>query len=278
MQAAYANNDVNPSKAPNKDMQKLLDASPIWSPDNAGQFNLFIGIDLAPNEQLETGIAVMDRNKGILRLDKFYKDTELTGILAHLNAPQNTMVLIDLPRNLQVPSKFRQEELKMHASRMTNLGSTHNERFAKRARNLFNTLYSQGYLPYLTLLNWTKLNYNIFIPFRARSSQGGKALQTALTYQLGISGFPNQQVSNSTLEAILAAYTGWSLWKDSSHVECYLDTDGTPTVIGRQIVPQSPKKRYSRGRRIYTQRPTKASSRSSATSRSGATTTPSKDA
>jgi predicted nuclease with RNAse H fold len=172
---------------------------------------LFVGIDLAPNGSLESGIAILDRDKTLLRMDKLYKDSALLDALDHLGAPETLIVCLDVPKNLAVPGRFRQEELKYHAMR---IDISHFERdpvsrFSNRAKELYDALKEKGVLPFLTYTGNTKAAFEFFFPYKSRSPQGCRALQSLISEELGIKNMPQNLAPSSVLEALLAAYTAW---------------------------------------------------------------------
>ena len=204
----------------------------------------FIGIDLAPNDQLETGFSVLSRTKEIMRLDKLFRNQDILNGVLGLGEPQSMLVIIDLAKNLGYDSKFEQEQYKMHPGTNSSLDFEVGNRYGERAKILFR-LFKDYQIPVcLTVSNWTRLNYEFTNPFRSRSQSGAKVLQLALQEQLLITGLPKQMVPVSVLESLLVAYTAWAYWQKPESAKLFTSKDDFPFLIGQQIVSQSRIKRF----------------------------------
>lgn len=198
----------------------------------------FVGIDLAPNDQLETGFSVLSRNKQIMRLDKLFRNQDILNTVLGLGEPQSMLVIIDLAKNLGYDSKFEQEQYKMHPSVSSNLNFEINDRYGERAKILYRLLTDYQIPTCLTVSNWTRLNYKFSNPFRSRSQSGAKVLQLALQEQLLITGLPKQMIPVSVLESLLVAYTGWAYWQKPESAKLFASDDDHPFLVGEQIVLQ----------------------------------------
>jgi hypothetical protein len=213
----------------------------------------FAAVDLAPNEQLETGFSVVDRERVLIRMDKLYRNDEIIKTVESLGPLNGTVVVIDMPKNLSIPGRWRQEEIKMHALRLRKRSGEVTERFEERGRKLYNGLDAKGVMVFLYFNYWTRVNYEMLIPFRSRSPQGCRALQNAIDHQLGIKNLPINLAPSSVLESMVGAYASWSLWagKPGEDYQVYLDEHGYRILIpkGRPHVGKPPPIRYRRRRR-----------------------------
>jgi hypothetical protein len=201
---------------------------------------LFVGIDLAPNGSLESGMAILDRDLTLLRMDKLYKDAAILDAIDHLGAPETLVVCLDVPKNLAVPGRFRQEELKYHAMRI-DVPIYEREavsRFSERSQLLYTALKERGVLPFLTYTGNTKAAFEFFFPYKSRSPQGCRALQSLISEELGIKNMPQNLAPSSVLESLLAAYTAWlprqTKLNEAVAIEC--DEQGFNTLIAQKIV------------------------------------------
>lgn len=206
----------------------------------------FAAVDLAPNEQLETGFSVVDRSRHLVRMDKLYKDDEILSAIENLGPLNGTVVVIDMPKSLSIPGRWRQEEIKMHPLRLKRASGQTTERFELRGRRLYDHLESRGVMVFLYFNYWTRVNYDLLIPFRSRSPQGCRALQSAIEHQLDIKHLPSNLAPSSVLESMVGAYASWSLWAGTpgEDYQLYLDEQGYRYMIplDRPHLTESPKK------------------------------------
>lgn len=213
----------------------------------------FVGLDLAPNDQLESGLCVMNVSRQLIRLDKFHKDTQIMEAIAGLGDPKSLILVIDLAKNLTLNSKFRHEELKLHATLdAKDSEALFDQRYAERALYLFDIFNEAGITTFLTLSHLNRLNYGIFIPYRARSPQGCKALQLVLSHQFHLKGLPTNLLPISILEAAIASYVGLSLFEEPETCQLYQVKNQYPVLIGKQYLlkPQTKARRYLLRRRL----------------------------
>jgi hypothetical protein len=195
---------------------------------NLGDKWHFVGIDLAPQETLETGVAVIDRNRQLVRMDKLYTDENILLFLDNLGPRQNVIIALDVPKNLNIPSKWRQEQIKMHPVRMIRRSEEDRiGRCAQRVYDLYDQLRERGFLTVMYFNNLARLRYGLYVPFRVRTPQGCRALQAAVKTQLRVNNLPNNLAPSSVLDAMIGAYAAWSLYrgKEGRHYQLFACPD-----------------------------------------------------
>lgn len=213
-----------------KDLPAKLGSEPCASLSNKWYF---VGIDMAPIENLETGITVIDRNRRIMRMDKLNDDEELLLFLSNLAPPENLVVALDIPKSLSIPSKWRQQQIKMHPLRLGEKVPNEvkdpvpTDRYAQRAKDFYDAVSDKGILIFSFFTAHAKLRYGLNIPFRSRSPQGCRAMQALLKQRLGIRDIPNNLAPSSVLDAMIGAYTSWLLCKgkENDHFKLYEDDE-----------------------------------------------------
>lgn len=213
-----------------KDLASKLGSDPQASLTNKW---LFVGIDMAPIENLETGITVIDRNRRIMRMDKLNDDEELLLFLSNLAPAENLVVALDIPKSLSIPSKWRQQQIKMHPLRLGEKVPNEvkepvpTDRYAQRAKDFYDAVNDKGILIFSFFTAHAKLRYGLNIPFRNRSPQGCRAMQALLKQRLGIRDIPNNLAPSSVLDAMIGAYTAWLLCKgkEYDHFKLYQDDE-----------------------------------------------------
>jgi hypothetical protein len=228
--------------------QPIFPITPVVATDviTPGLAWLFIGLDLAPNNHVESGWMVIDRNRALVQQDKLLTEDEIFVRLKALGPLRNQILVIDVPKSLGVSGKWRQEEVRMHALRMLRtpitpeLAEHHQQpsRTARRARLLFDRLSRE--LPELCVLltfnGLARLRYQMWLPFKSRSSQGSRAMQAAIRHQLGLMttfGGVGSLVGGQNLaplcilDAAVAAYGAWlaAHGEDTLHYKLFRDEE-----------------------------------------------------
>ncbi|MBX2859917.1 MAG: DUF429 domain-containing protein [Vampirovibrio sp.] len=199
----------------------------------------FTGVDLAPNDTLETGVSALDRNGSLIRMDKLNADKDIVAYIKALGPPSGIVVAIDIPKSLEIPGKWRQEEVKMHPLRLVRPtdGKT-TDRYASRGWRLYDMLLEEGVMPLIYTNYQAKMRYKVDVPFRTRTPQGCRALQLALKQTLRIGHIPTNLAPISVLESMVGSYVAWSVFsgKESTHFSLYRDEDNRIHVEPRQRV------------------------------------------
>ncbi len=192
----------------------------------------FVGIDMAPIDNLETGIAVLDRGRNILRMEKLDEDKDLLLFLKNLGPADNIVAALDIPKSLSIPSKWRQQQIKMHPLRLLEKGphipeTVPTDRYAQRAKDFYDAVEKQGILIFSFFTPHAKLRLDVNTPFRHRSPQGCRALQALLKQRLLIPNVPTNLAPSSVLDAMVGAYMAHMLChgKESEHFKLYRDDE-----------------------------------------------------
>ncbi len=175
---------------------------------------VFVGIDLAPNDMLETGVVAVDRDKQMLRMDKVNTDGQVHQFVESLGPLRSTVVALDVPKSLSIPGRWRQEEVKMFPLRLERAATGEfTDRCSERAWNLYQSLRSKDCLVFLYFNHLAKTRYDLFIPFRTRTPRGCRALQAVIKNQLDLGNMPGNLAPSSVLDAMVGAYTAWTLYR-----------------------------------------------------------------
>jgi len=194
---------------------------------------LFVGIDMAPSESLETGIAVIDRERRILRMEKLNDDQQLLLFLENLSPPENLIIGLDIPKSLTITSKWRQQQIKMHPLHLKEPmrgfipEPVPTDRYAQRAKDFYDAVIARKMMIFSFFTGHAKLRYGLDVPYRHRSPQGCRALQAMIRQQLGIRDLPANMVPSSVLDAMVGAYNAWLFCKgkEGEHFKMYHDDE-----------------------------------------------------
>jgi len=227
----------------------------------------FVGIDLAPNFQLETGIVALSREKSVIRQEKVNLDEQMVHFVKSLGPTAQTIVTIDVPKTLAVSSRWRQEEIKLFPLRlqrdtedssfMAHPDKDFTDRYSARAWGIFRQLTQLGAQVHMLYSALAKPRLGLQLPFRSRSSKGIMALQHAIESHLGIShGLPQgQQPPSSVLDAMVAGYASWltHVGEPGTHWQvfhdCY-DATALDILTMWRPAPQPKKRRFRRYKRL----------------------------
>lgn len=181
----------------------------------------FIGIALGDNNTVETGIAVMNRNLELMRVDKLFTNQEIEGYLASFSGTFDSIVCISLAYNsMQLTSKWREDEKNIHAFSLFN--STEDllwtDRTSERGRELCQALENLGVNTFRYNIYMAKMQLKLAPPFKMRSQPGCKYLQTVIRDYLSVDNLPTNLIPITSLDAIIGAYTGWKIATDKVDV------------------------------------------------------------
>ena len=174
----------------------------------------FVGIDLAPNDGLETGVVVLNRHKEMMRMDKLTTDEQIICFVESLEPMANVVVAIDVPKSLDIDGKWRQQEVKMFPLRLnpTELhppGEKFTNRCSQRAWTLYHKLTERGACVFHYFNHHAKPRFELDIPFRTRTPRGCRALQAVIKTRLQLDDMPNNLAPSSVLDAMIGSYTAW---------------------------------------------------------------------
>ena len=184
----------------------------------------FAGINLAPSENYDSGLALVNRERQLYRTDKLYTDSDILTTIAGVQPLEGLVVAMDLPKNMSMGSRFRQEAVRMHPLSSRRLYSPENsaelaafdgtlERFAARTWGLYQAMTDAGALVVLFSQQQAKLGYKLFNPYRSRSPMGCRTMQALVGESLKLKGLSSNMAPSSVLDAMVGAYTAWMFWK-----------------------------------------------------------------
>ncbi|MEM0951252.1 MAG: hypothetical protein AAGI66_03800 [Cyanobacteria bacterium P01_H01_bin.74] len=210
-----------------KDLPQYLGSQSVARFDNKC---VFVGVDLAPVDTLETGVVVIDAKRNILQRDKLDSNEKVMRLLTEISAPENMVVALDLPKSLLIASKWRQQQIKMHPltlnkDELMGLPAVTKAWYAQRARALFKSARENNQFIFGFFAPHAKLRFGLTTPFRNRSPNGCRALQNNIRQYLNLNGLSENLAPSSVLDAAIGAYSAWLLChgREKIHYQLYLD-------------------------------------------------------
>jgi hypothetical protein len=173
----------------------------------------FVGISLSPLATADSGIAVMDKDLNILRIDKFYNIEDFTHYLTSFGPLDSCVFCIDLPKNINmVNGKWRYESRYTKMFKLRDYGENKfewAERFSDRGTDVCDGLKRSGLEVYRHYSYFTKTKLDLLPPFKSRTPSAGRYLQLTIEDKLNIKGIPPSFLALSGLDAVIAAYAAW---------------------------------------------------------------------
>jgi len=180
--------------------------------------NCFVGISLGSSASTESGIAVIDNDFNLVRVDKSFNINDLSLYITNLGPINNMIICVDLPKNvMNTNSRWRMEEKNIRALKLNkdnhDDSSLWSDRFSERGNDFCKTLRDAGADVYRYYCYYTKNILRLNSPYKYRSSVECKFLQTAIQNKLKIKNIPNNLLPISGLDALIGAYTALRISK-----------------------------------------------------------------
>lgn len=173
----------------------------------------YIGLSISHAATEETGIAVLDNDLNLLRLDKIYRLSDIKFFLDNLCGKNGAVIAADIPPNqMFLIGKWRQEA-KHYKS--FSVGTSYNsdqqwsKRQSTRGTELCTKLIEEGYRVIRYNYVYSKQAMGLATPLQESTPMACKYLQDMLKEKLSISGTPTNMMPLSSLKAVVGAYIAW---------------------------------------------------------------------
>ncbi len=168
----------------------------------------FIGISLSNNQNNDSSVCVLDRNKKIVYLDKFYFTNDIELFLEENPYVKNSQMAVSIPHdNAILEGKWRIhcKNYKMLTDVFDINRNDWTNRLSDRCATVFSKLKKTGAIVYRFEVNLLRDAYSIGAHYLQRTSLDCKSLQSALKIKYGFDELPENMLPASSLEAILGA-------------------------------------------------------------------------
>lgn len=169
-----------------------------------------VGISLAPNSSIETGVAVRELASGkIIYLDKLFSMSDIELFFENYTNLKNSVFCVSLPwDNTMLEGKWR--VLSKPYQFIHELGNFPNKdnwmrRFSPRGSELFLQLKESGVNISRFEVYLSRQKLNLYSNYKERSSADCKFLQNALKQEWGFEELPSNMVPAGQLEAIVGS-------------------------------------------------------------------------
>lgn len=212
----------------------LLSRDALLAPSFVGEKRYFIGLDLAPLDYFESGLIILNDQLEIVTFEKHHNDDSILHSLRTFPHAAQAVLVVDPARPIQGVNRWRNELMKFRATQPRHFPPEGEPPLlAARVLPLVAAIQHDTSLqPLFTNNLQTKLAYKLDLPFKARTVAGCRLYQAWLSQKLFIRGLPDKKpFMHALLEAVLAAYTGYTLVKGQEHEDFEI-------VEGRYPYPQ----------------------------------------
>lgn len=194
----------------------------------SSQKHYFVGISMASGTSIESGAAVIDSDLNIITLDKLFTMDDVKFFLENFVGKQNAIFNIAMPENptmLNAKWKLysRQYQL-VQSNRLINKDSEWIQRYSSRGCEYLKELKDKGLDIFRYDIHELKSSLGLSGIYKDRTPVDCKAFQSALKYKFKLMDMPTNMLPVAQLEAILGAYLGIIMTKDSEY-KCKVRTE-----------------------------------------------------
>ena len=174
----------------------------------------FGGISLSNSINYDSGIAIIDKDKKIIMLDKFYNTDDLDIFLKNFNSIGSTFFMVSIPNDTSMlDGKWR-----IHSKNYKVLGdkfeinkNNWTNRLSARGSDILNKYNEQGMVYLRYDINQLRLAYDMTPTYALRSSLDCKSMHTALKLKYNFRQLPDNMLPASNFEAILGAMFAYDI-------------------------------------------------------------------
>lgn len=167
-----------------------------------------VGLSLAPNSSVESGVAVREIASGkLIYMDKLFSINDIELFFANYNNIKNSIICVSLPwDNTMLEGKWRvlskPYQLIHEHGHFINKDNWM-QRFATRGSDLLTNLSESGAEIYRYEVYLSRQKLNLYSNYKERSTADCKFLQSALKLDYGFEELPQNMVPAAQLEAII---------------------------------------------------------------------------
>ena len=194
--------------------------------------NFFIGVALSNSSNYDSSICVLDRNKKIILLDKFYYAQDIDYFFENSPYVKNSAVAFSVPYdNRMLDGKWRIHSknykalfdyFKVNKDDWTN-------RVSKRCLEIINKLEDNNINVVRSEINQLRRSYGLCPHYLSRTSLDCKNLQISLKIKYGFDELPDNMLPASSLESIIVAMFVWE-YVNGEKTSTMFEIDGIPVL------------------------------------------------
>ena len=183
----------------------------------------YAGISLSNSINYDSGIAILDKNRKIITLDKFYNTEDLDIFLSNYNSIKDTIFMVSIPSDssmLDGKWRINSKNYQMLKEKFEINKNNWINRLSSRGLDIIKKYKDMGIKIFRYDIAQLRLAYDLNPTYQMRSSLDCKSVQTALRLKYDFKELPENMLPASNFEAILGAMFGYDIVSgaDFSHV------------------------------------------------------------
>lgn len=171
--------------------------------------NYYIGVSLASNSTLDSGVAVVDENNKLILLDKLYKMSDIIFFFENFTSLKNSKICVSVPSDkTMLEGKWRiLGKSYQPVATNENMPNRDNwtQRHSNRGSDYFRELMQRGIEVNRYDIYMTRQSLHLNSYYKDRSPADCKFLQQALKLEWGFEDLQSNMMPVSHLEAIIGA-------------------------------------------------------------------------
>lgn len=181
--------------------------------------NYFVGLTLAPNSTIESGIAVVDKNNEIIYMDKLFTMNDVRHFFENFSSLKDSSICVSLPQdNTMLNGKWR---LMSKLYQPVNLNKRiidkdhQMQRYSNRGCDFLSSLVDKGISVSRYELFLTRQALGLTSNMKDRSPSDCKFLQSCLRLHYDFPTLPTNMMPMAQIEALVGVILAKKLEKDS---------------------------------------------------------------
>ncbi|MBR1425765.1 hypothetical protein IJ579_09425 [bacterium] len=171
--------------------------------------NYYVGLSLAPNSTIDTGVAVIDEDNSIITLDKLYKMNDIIFFFENFSSLKNSKICVSVPYDkTMLEGKWRVlSKPYQQVTSNKNIPNRDNwtQRHSSRGSEYLKELCERGIQVNRFDVYMARQSMHLNSCYKDRSPADCKFLQQALKFEWGFDNIQTNMMPVSHLEAIIGA-------------------------------------------------------------------------
>ncbi len=171
--------------------------------------NYYIGLSLAAGSTMDSGVAVIDENNNLIKLDKLYKMDDIIFFFENFPSLKNSKICVSVPTDkTMLEGKWRiLSKPYQQVATNKNIPNRDNwtQRHSTRGSEYLKELISRGIEVYRFDVYMSRQSMHLNSCYKDRSPADCKFLQQALKFEWGFDDLQSNMMPVSHLEAIIGA-------------------------------------------------------------------------
>lgn len=171
--------------------------------------NYYIGLSLASNSGMDSGVAVIDENNKIITLDKLYKMNDIIFFFENFSSLKYSKICVSVPHDrTMLEGKWRilgKPYLPVATNKIIPNRDNWTQRLSQRGSEFFKELSERGVDVTRFDIYISRQSLHLNSCYKDRSPADCKFLQQVLKYEWGFDDLPANMMPMSHMEALIGA-------------------------------------------------------------------------